>query len=250
MKKLVFLSAGILAFALQNASAQTFSLFTTTNDFSTWNNGWGATTVGASSDWDYDGSAVNGQGNNTAAGGVGTPGSLAINANGSGWTLGALYYGAGNPNFMHAIDPGSLAAYNAESPGGSGNPGITTAFSGYLQMVYTVPINEPGGFALDLFYAYDSNGGWGVANPSSVVDLGPSTAQDIFTNPQENYLATYNYSISAGALQYFNLGLIYNPGSSLSTFYVDAIIVPEPGTAALFGLGALGFAFLARRRRA
>jgi hypothetical protein len=248
MKKLAFLSAGILAFVLQNASATT-SLFTTSDDFSTWNNGWGATTVGASTAWDYDGSAVNGQGNNTSPGGVGTPGSLAINANGSGWTLGAEYYGAGNPTFMHAIDPGSLAAYNAESPGGPANPGITTTFSGILQMVYTVPINEPGGFELDLFYAYDSNGGWGVSTPT-LVDLGPSTAQDIYSNPQENYLATYNYSISAGALNYFNLGLIYNPGSSLSTFYVDAITVPEPGTVALFGLGALGFAFLARRRRA
>jgi hypothetical protein len=247
MKKLAFLSAAALAFALQSASAQytTNVLFTTSDDFSSWNNGWGSTTVAGSTAWDYDGGTVNGLGNSSNVGGTGTAGSLAVNSASAGWTLGALnYVGTAGYNFMQAFDPGYTSGY----------PGTTVAYSGTMQAVYTMPINEPASFGVELYYAYDASG-WNDIQATSVTDLGASTAQDIYGNQQENYLATYNYTIAAGSMTYFNFGFIINTGTApVSDWYIDNIVsltpVPEPGTMALFGLGSLGFAFLARRRRA
>src|ERR1017187_6684731 len=82
MKKLALLSAGILAFALQSASAQTTNiLFTTANDWSLWS-GNGAT-VAVDPTFSSDNNTVNGLGN--TGGGTGTGnGSLAITRTTSG----------------------------------------------------------------------------------------------------------------------------------------------------------------------
>jgi hypothetical protein len=68
------------------------------------------------------------------------------------------------------------------------------------------------------------------------------------------YRTTIPYTITAGSANLGGLGfgiIVNSDYGSVMPFTVDNIqVVPEPGTMALFGLGTLGFAFLARRRRA
>ena len=72
-------------------------------------------------------------------------------------------------------------------------------------------------------------------------------------NGQDTYQATIPYTINAGSLSGFTIGIWANEDyGSVLPFYVDSIsvsVVPEPSTAALVGLGALGLALLRRRSR-
>jgi hypothetical protein len=235
MKKIAFLSAAALAFALQSASAQytTNVLFTTYEDWSAFTAGWGGSQA-ATSAFSTDSSTVNGIGNLTAAGGAGTSGSL------TGWGVVATAPGEyGNAAFMQAIDPGYA------------NDDVSVAYSGNLYVDYSLPDNNGGtSFDVGVLMQYAGNGYWGTFFATSTTDLG---FQD--SNGHEVYQATIPYTINAGLFSGFGLGIMvntdYNP---IDPVYIDRMQVltpvPEPGTATLFGLGTLGFAFLARRRRA
>ena len=225
---------------MQNAQAQQ-TLFTTYDDFAGWS-GSSGTTAGQSTAWDFDGSTINGLGNNGNAGGAGTAGSLSIQGPPAGnvWTDVAWSPGeAWLPLFMHAVDPGSLAAYSAESGYG---PGTTVANSGVLQMTYTFPDNE-GGSYFQLGVAFNYDGNWNAFFGSSV-----SYAT---VNGQDTTTVDIPYTINAvsAGITYFSMGIIYNSDySPVLPFYVDNIqVIPEPSTAALVGLGALGLAMLRRR---
>jgi PEP-CTERM motif len=245
LTKLAFAALGAAALLTQTAPAQT--LFTTTGDFAGWS-GSSGTTAGPSTAWDFDGATINGLGNNGGANGAGTAGSLSIqgpptaNWTDVAWSPGEAWL----PLFMHTVDPGSVASWS-ESVNGYGQ-GQTADYSGHLQMTYTFPDNEYGdGAYLQLGVAFNYPGHWDTF-------FGSETA---FSSVNGLNTATVDipYTIHAtadGSLGYFSMGIMYNSNyGPFDPFYVDNIavtMVPEPSTLALFGLGALGFAMLRRRK--
>ena len=253
MKKLVLLSAGILALVLPNASAQyaTNVLFTTYGDFGGASAGSANETVTAVNTWSADANNINGLAYNNP-GVAGTSGSLRIQntyASGTDWVVASLANNIWQQPFISALDPGGTAAWQPPSyPNGT-----TVAYSGIMQMTYSIPDNNGGSFfQLGVLLQYAANGYYGAFFPSSTTDLG-------FTDPNgyEVYQATIPYTITAGveSLGGLGIGILYNSDfSPLDPWYVDQIqtltAVPEPSTMALVGLGAFGFAFFARRRRA
>jgi hypothetical protein len=243
MKKSLLLSIGIAAFILQNASAQyqTNALFTTANDWSLWTGG--GATVAVDTGFSSDNNTVNGLGN--TGGGTGTGnGSLAITLTTSSSfnEIGVAPSEGGNAAFLSAIDPGS-----------SGNTSV--AYSGTLHLTYSLPASGTYAsgtyFQLGVQMQYAANGYYGPALWSTTTDL-------LYTDPNGNevYQATIPYTINAGSFNGFGFGVMMNSDYTGLAFpiYVDQIEsvtpVPEPGTMALAGLGALGFAFIARRRAA
>ena len=211
MKKLALVSAGIIALAMQSATAQftTSVLFTTSDDFSLWSAN-GGSTVSGSTAFDADGSTFNGLGN--AGGGTGTAGSLQVQwtpsvggfndiANGPGGL-------GGNQAFMSAIDPGSTG-------------GATVAYSGTLQLIYSLPYTAAGTYLqLGILLQYPGDGYYGTYFSTTTTDLG-------YTDPNggEVFQATIPYTINAGAAGGFGFGLMYNSdyAPSLFPFYVDQI---------------------------
>jgi hypothetical protein len=238
MKKLVLLSIGTLAFALQHANAQT-SLFTTYEDFSQWTAS-GGTTVSADNTFSTDSGAVNGLGNNSAAGASGTSGSLLIQwAAGAGSfnTIAAGNVSGSNAGFLSAIDPGS-----------SGNNSV--AASGNIYLDYSLPDNEGGSyFQLGVNLQYSADGYYGTFFTSTVTDVGYTDGYGL-----EVYRGTIPYTINAGIFNGFGFGIQYNSNYSPALpFHVDNISVtavqaPEPGTMALVGLGLTGLMIIRRRQ--
>jgi hypothetical protein len=241
MKKLVLLSIGIVAL-VTSASAQytTNVLFTTANDWSEWA-GNSPSSVAVDSSFSSDNNTINGLGNTGAGTGTGN-GSLAITLAASGYTEIANHVATegGNSAFLSALDPGS-----------SGNTAV--AYNGIIQMTYSLPSYYASGsyFQLGIFLQYDGDGYYGPNLWSSTTDLG-------YTDPNGNemYQATIPYTINAGVFNGMGFGVFLNSDYSGLAFpiYVDQITsltpTPEPGTMALCELGALGFTFIARRRRA
>ena len=245
MKKLVLLSIGIAAFALQNASAQytTNVLFTTANDWSEWAGGSG-NSAAVDSTFSTDNNTVNGLGNTGTGTGTGN-GSLAITiASGTGFGEIANQGPGegGNQAFLSAIDPGQVG-------------GVPVAYSGTLLLTYSLPAS--GTYASGTYFQL------GVQMQYAPNYYDPafwSTTTDLLsTDPNGNELfqATIPYTIAASASfnAGFGFGVMINSDYSGLAFpiYVDQIETitptPEPGTMALAGLGALGFSFIARRRR-
>ncbi len=250
MKKLVCLSIGMLAFALQPfANAQSLpaptTLFTTYDDFSTFSAGWGAAPTAVNT-FSTDASTVNGIANPTAPGGAGTSGALLINA-GVGAT-GGLWTDAAT-----APSPSGFAAVNAFDPGYDSVNGLTSAAHGEFYIDYSLPDNEGGTyFGVGVLVQYAGNGYFGTWFQNSAVDLG-------YTEPtygEEVYRATIPYTVTAGGgIGGYGFGVMLSTDyQSALPFYVDNISVaavqdtPEPGTIALISLGLAGLTIIRRRQ--
>lgn len=237
MKTPAFSLIGIVALSLaQLASAQV--LFTTVEDFTGWTGNLGST-VTTSTSYDYDGSTVNGAGNLSNPGGTGTAGSLAVTwapTVGTFNSIAVASYQGGNQAFLSVLDPGSSVVGNSMA-----------AYSGTLNLVYSLPDNEGGNyFQLGILLQYDANGYYQTFFPSSSdTYLGTFGGLD-------TYQAAIPYTITAGAQNGFGFSIMYNSDySPIDTFYIDRIevaAVPEPTTIALLGFGMLGMAFQLRRR--
>lgn len=240
MKKVIFLSIGMLAFALQpRASAQsTTTLFTTYDDFSAFATNAGST-VSADNSFSTDGSTVNGIGNLSNPGGTGTSGSLSITWASSVGNYNTIAIGpsqGGNAAFLSAIDPGT--------------DGINAVpASGNIYMDYSLPDNEGGSyFQIGVLFQYAAVGYYDAHFSSSTTDLGTTDP-----NGLELYRATIPYTITAGAWNGFGFGIMYNSDyQPVLPFHVDNIrvaAIPEPSTIALVGLGLSGLTVIWRRRK-
>lgn len=244
MKKLALFTIGFLAAGLYTTAYGQTTLYTTTGDFSGWTTEDGDT-VSSSTAFDYDGSTVNGLGD-SSPGGSSVGGSLAINL--SSWTGGGYGDMADSPGYdysaayMSAIDPGSTPV-TYPPPDYSQVAGQTVAYSGDMSLVYTEPTVPNGDyFGIGVLLNYNNNYGqfFGTSTYLGTID-GQSTYQE-----------TIPYTINATSMTYFGFSLLINDNfTPTSTFYVDDIQiqpVPEPGTMALFGLGAAGLLAIRRRK--
>jgi hypothetical protein len=239
MKKLVLLTIGMAAFALQPlANAQT-SLFTTYDDFSAFTAGWGGP-PSADSLFSTDPGTVNGIGNLSNPGAAGTSGSL-LCAPWNGW--GAVATGpsqGGNLAFLQAIDPGT-----------DGN--TTVPLSGNFYIDYSLPDNEGGGhFHVGVLLQYAANGYFGTSFSG---DPGGSETDLGYTDPtygEEVYRATIPYTIVAGQWNGLGFGVMvdtdYNPVLPFRIDNIRVVAAPEPGVMALIGLGLAGSIFIRRRQ--
>ncbi len=135
-----------------------------------------------------------------------------------------------------------------------GDYGDNMLDTGTLLIDYTLPDNEGGSyFQIGVLMQYAGNGYYGAAFSTSTTDLG-------YTDPnygEEVYRATIPYTIS-GTYYGMGFGLMLNTDyASALPSYIDNIqvedvtsmVVPEPGTIALLGLGLTGVTLLRRRRQ-
>ena len=224
MKKLIILSIGAFAFAIQNLPAQ--SLFTTTNDFVGWSSS--SLTATPTASVDLDGASVNGLGNTVDPGSAGTPGSL------------SLVWQSGTYDYIY-------------SPGEQGNALFLSALenASTLTFDYTTPPAGTGNyFSLGLVLNYQSE--FDQLTPASTTSLGGGVTQATFNFGAEASKLASQQAGDGGSFTYFQLGVIYNSNYNTATpFNVDGFAVtpaPEPGALALFGLCALGFLKFPGRR--
>jgi hypothetical protein len=210
-------------------------LYTTQQDFSAATSASGAViTVGPPGAFgDTDFSAINGLGNVSSPGGVGTPGAIFMQVNSLGYDQANLGDEAANPGFLAALKNNTQLTLDYTLP-----QDLTTGSSGYFQI-------------------------WGVFNWSGGY-------QQFNNNPFFNaasllagtHTVTFDYSALQAGLpttqpSYFQLFLVMNCGGSLSPganipIYVDNIrvsSVPEPSSLALIFMGASACVFAVRRRR-
>jgi hypothetical protein len=257
---LMIAAAGGLTLLGNNARATV--LFTTSSDFTGWSPATASSvainTVGPSTN-DVDGSTTNGAGNDPGnsggtlgAGQTSPGGSLQMTWNATVGNFNSLATAPGevfNPAFMAAIDPGSTTAFQPPAF----TSGATVAFSGTIQMVYSIPDNNAptnGFFELGVDLAYNANGFFQTFFPTSTVSL-PSV------NGLTLVQATIPYTITGTAaapdLTGFGFGIEYNSNfAPTQPIFVDSIQVvpnaaaPEPAS---LGCLAIGSVLMLRRRR-
>jgi hypothetical protein len=237
-KKTTYLTGLLTASTILVASAQS-TLYTTTQDFSQFASWYNGSPVATTSTLYYsDASTVNGIGNTTAAGGVGTPGSLQVTL--QGW---------GNPNGSYAKFPTPDAALAAIAPGSSWATGVT-ASSGTFSFDLYCPAGFTGGyqgFGMSLGY-WDNN--WTQTQWHDDASFSYSSFTGADGNTWRHYSVAYTTTATAvsGQLQDLELGVFMNiDGADAGKLaYIDNIqvqAVPEPGTMALAAMGGAALLF-------
>ena len=247
------------AFTLLGAQARATVLFTTSSDFTGWTPNTGTNTAAASTTIDVDGATINGAGNDPGnsggtlfAGQTSTGGSLQMTWSPAVGNFGVLAFAPGeafNPGFMAAIDPGSVAAFQAPAFG----PGSTATFSGTLQMIYSIPDNNAGAggfFQLGDDLAYNADGFFQTFFPSNTTNLASVGG---LTLVQATIPYTITGSASGPDFTGFGFGIAYNSNfAPTQPIFVDSISVvstPEPASLSLLA-GAMSLLTLRRRRHA
>lgn len=223
-KSVILLSIGLLGCLVQGATAQ--ALYSTTDDFAQFNGG-----AGVVNNLYYSvSSTVNGIGNGSNPGGDGGVGSLQLTAAGgwNGWLAGSDFPGPTAASFA-ALNPGGSRPWSPESGFG---PGTFLATSGTITFdLYLGNFTDWSQFGINFNY----NGYWGPQWAASATDF---TGADGRTWTRIE--VPYTINATAG-VTYFGMALAHNAGAiGGQTFYVDNIqivTVPEPGMAALMGLG-------------
>ena len=245
---------------LAAAQAHAGVLFTTSSDFTGWSpSGSNTNTVAPSTAVDLDGATINGAGNDPGnsggtlfAGQTSTGGSLQMTWNAGVGSFGTLAFASGeafNPGFMSAIDPGSVAAFQPPNF----TSGSTAAFSGTLQMIYSIPDDNAasgGFFELGVNLAYPADGFFQTFFPTTTTPLSSIGGLTLVQ-------ATIPYTITATAgspdLSGFGFGIEFNSNfAPTQPFFVDSISVlstPEPASLTLLA-GAITLLPLRRRRHA
>jgi PEP-CTERM motif len=180
---------------------------------------------------DTDGSTINGLGNATHPGGVGTAGALFLQANVLGYEQVNLGDEAANAPFLAALKNNTKLSLDYTLP-----QTLTTGTNGYFQISWV--FNWTGGYQ-----GFNNNAFFNGANLAAGA-----------------HTVTFDYSALQAGLpttqpSYFQLFLILNSGGSLTPgadvqVYVDNIaVVPEPASLTLLGLGIPALIFVARRTR-
>lgn len=241
-KKIINLTGLLAVSTALTASAQS-TLYTTVQDFSQFASWDGAAPNAVTSSLYYSvASTVNGIGNTTAAGGVGTPGSLQVTL--TGW---------GNPNGTYANSfTVPSAALNAIAPGSSYASGFT-ASSGTISFDLYAPVAFTGsydslGFSIGSRTADWSGQTWGNFGSGSYTT---------FTGADGNTWYHYDVAYTTTALANpaaFYLGFFNNNDSvdNGKAVYIDniqalATPTPEPSTMALAAMGGAALLFFRRR---
>lgn len=213
MKRLVLLSAGIVAFALQSAHAQI--LETTFDDWTNWNSTGSGLTFQGTNTFDYDGVTVDGINNPSLAGDAGTGGALEVSP------IVPCNWGLAGPAFgLAGVTTAALQAMDGPGAGGS----TVVAQSGTLLVDYTMPDHSGGGTYFNFGIFFQDNAQWGGWSAAQNIDLGPVTTP---SGTEEMYEAVIPYSLSATTnLTYTQIGFwIFTDYQGSNPWYVDNISV-------------------------